>query len=266
MSSEARSRRSGGLTRGSSAAAEATIKRAVPVAAPCSARARAAATRKCGVMPRYGSTWSDGSGSTARSTSASDAPSSARVEEARVGGQLLDVLVGRHDEQRHARRRARRDVAAASALAAGVRPAVTGAGRSSGAVEAALAEERAKRERCCGGHCVYMRAARPARARVGTPERPLSHAPDRLQERGPGPPDQFGRREPGRQLHADDAAAARLDDVAADDVVGTPVRALDEHVGLDAPDDRVRRVLVEDRDGVHALERQQDFGALRLRV
>ena len=41
-----------GLTRGSSAAADATIRRAVPVAAACSARARAAATRKCGVMPR----------------------------------------------------------------------------------------------------------------------------------------------------------------------------------------------------------------------
>ena len=77
IATDARSRRSGGLTRGSSAAAEATMSRAVPVATGWSARARAAATRKCGDMPRYGSTWSDGHGRTAGSTAASDAPSSA---------------------------------------------------------------------------------------------------------------------------------------------------------------------------------------------
>jgi hypothetical protein len=55
MRREAASRRSGGLTRGSSADADATIRRAVPAAVACSARARAADTLKCGVMPRYGS-------------------------------------------------------------------------------------------------------------------------------------------------------------------------------------------------------------------
>ena len=43
-------------SRGSSACAEATMTRAEPSAAACSARARAEATRKCGASPRYGST------------------------------------------------------------------------------------------------------------------------------------------------------------------------------------------------------------------
>ena len=47
---------------------------------------------------------------------------------------------------------------------------------------------------------------------------------------------------------AHDPAAARLDDVAADDGILGPVGALHEHVGLDRGDDRVRRVLVEDHD------------------
>ena len=51
--------------------------RAVPDAMPCSARARAEAMSKCGSSPRYGSTSCDGNGRTARSTSASDSPSSA---------------------------------------------------------------------------------------------------------------------------------------------------------------------------------------------
>ena len=42
-----------------------------------------------------------------------------------------------------------------------------------------------------------------------------------------------GRRVALGQRDADDAAAARLDDVAADDGVGGPVGAFDEHVGLE---------------------------------
>ena len=71
------SSRSGGLTRGSSAGRGGDDETARSGAAAWSARARAAATRKCGVMPRYGSTCSDGNGSTARSVAGSDAPSSA---------------------------------------------------------------------------------------------------------------------------------------------------------------------------------------------
>ena len=99
---EASSSRSGALTRGSSAAADATITRAVPVASACSARARAEATPKCGAMPRYGSTSCEGNGSTARSAAASESPSSARQKEADVGDGLLEVAVGRHDVQHSA--------------------------------------------------------------------------------------------------------------------------------------------------------------------
>ena len=59
----------GSLTRGRSAAADATTSRARPLAIATSARARADATSKCGAIPRYGSTSSDGKGKTQRSTS-----------------------------------------------------------------------------------------------------------------------------------------------------------------------------------------------------
>ena len=65
---------------------------------------------------------------------------------------------------------------------------------------------------------------------------------------------------------ADDDAAAGLDGVAADDLIRGPVGALDQDVGLDARDDVGRRVLVEDRHGVDAVEREEDFRALALRV
>ena len=59
-----------------------------------------------------------------------------------------------------------------------------------------------------------------------------------------------------------DAAAARFDDVAADDRVGGPVGAFDEHVRLDALDDLGRRLFVENHDGVDARQRGQDLRAL----
>jgi hypothetical protein len=57
--------------------ADATMTRATPVAAACSARARADATLRCGAMPRYGSTSCETNGRTRRSASASESPSSA---------------------------------------------------------------------------------------------------------------------------------------------------------------------------------------------
>ena len=99
--------------------------------------------------------------------SASEAPSSARVEEPRVGRQLLDVLVRRHHEQRRRRCRARAAATAASALAAGVSPAVTGAGRSSAARAAAwLSSARSVRD-VAVAISRYMRIARPGERRVG---------------------------------------------------------------------------------------------------
>ena len=79
-SSDAPSRRPGPVTRGSSAAAEATTTRAVPPAIACSARARAEATPKCGARPRYGSTSCDGNGRIARSAASSESPSSAETK------------------------------------------------------------------------------------------------------------------------------------------------------------------------------------------
>ncbi len=68
---------SGALSRGSSAAAEATTRRQRAWVRPWSTRARAEAMSKCGARPRYGSTSWDGKGSTLRSISASETPSSA---------------------------------------------------------------------------------------------------------------------------------------------------------------------------------------------
>ena len=62
--------------------------------------------------------------------------------------------------------------------------------------------------------------------------------------------DDRARRMPGLDRNANHAAAARLDDVAADDGVFGPVGALDEDVGLDRGDELVRRLLVEDDDGI----------------
>ena len=67
------------------------------------------------------------------------------------------------------------------------------------------------------------------------------------------------------QRDPDDAAAARFDDVAADDGVCGPVGAFDEHIRLQRGDDLVRRVLVEDHHRIDARQRREDFGALRAR-
>ena len=55
-----------------------------------------------------------------------------------------------------------------------------------------------------------------------------------------------------------------FDDVAADDGVLGPVGAFDEHIRLKAGNHLMRRVLVEDDDGVDAVERRENLGALAL--
>ena len=61
-----------------------------------------------------------------------------------------------------------------------------------------------------------------------------------------------------------DAAAARLDGVSSDDLVGGPVRALDENVRLKGFDDLGGIVLVKDYDGVDRRQRGQHFRSLLL--
>ena len=57
-------------------------------------------------------------------------------------------------------------------------------------------------------------------------------------------------------------AAARLDELAADDALVAPVLALDEHVGLDLADQRRGVVLVEHDHVVHRRERREHLGAV----
>src|SRR5436190_268424 len=63
--------------------------------------------------------------------------------------------------------------------------------------------------------------------------------------------------------YAHHAAAARLDDIAADNGVLGPVRAFDQDVGLQRGDQLVRGVFVEHDDRVHAGQRFEDLHALR---
>jgi hypothetical protein len=68
----------------------------------------------------------------------------------------------------------------------------------------------------------------------------------------------------GFYRHANDSAAARFDDVAPDDSVGSPVGAFCEDVGLQSLDQIVRSGLVEDHHTIHACQRFEDLGALGL--
>src|SRR5689334_3889518 len=61
-------------------------------------------------------------------------------------------------------------------------------------------------------------------------------------------------------------AAARLDGVAADDLIRGPVGSLDQNVGLDATDDIRRRLVVEDRHRVDAGECLEHFAAFPLGI
>src|SRR5688572_1604833 len=64
---------------------------------------------------------------------------------------------------------------------------------------------------------------------------------------------------------ADDPAAARLDRIAADDLIGCPVGALDQHVRLKRANHLSRGILAEHRDGVDTRERRDELGTLALR-
>ena len=119
--------RSGGLSLGSSAPAEATIRRAVRPGATsaCNARALAEAMSKWGASPRYGSTSCDGNGRTTRSTSASERPSSAAKKKRAswvVRSTSASVATTRRVRPRAA------EAAAYIAFAAGVRPLTRAAG------------------------------------------------------------------------------------------------------------------------------------------
>jgi hypothetical protein len=76
--------------------------------------------------------------------------------------------------------------------------------------------------------------------------------------------DEGGGRKTWSEGDAHDTAAARFNDIPADDVVLSPIRAFDEDVGPDECHDRVRRVLIKHDHRVDALEREQDFSALSL--
>ena len=149
-------------------------------------------------------------------------------------------------------------VTAASALAARRQPGRNRRRPIEGGAGGRLAEERSERERCRCGHRLLRTYGCPAFAPrgQGVVEPLLSHTYAVDQLRG---------RMARRQLEPNDAAAARLDDIAADDVVGTPVGAFDEDVRLDLSDDLVRRVLVKDDRRVDARERQQQLRAFPLR-
>ena len=67
--------------------------------------------------------------------------------------------------------------------------------------------------------------------------------------------DDGARRLAGFEGDADHPAAARLDDIAADNRVLGPVGAFDEHIGLEGGNHIVRRLFVEDDDAVDTGER-----------
>jgi hypothetical protein len=62
----------------------------------------------------------------------------------------------------------------------------------------------------------------------------------------------------------DHPAAARFDDIAADDRVFGPIGPFDERIRLKRVDQIVRRVLVEHDHAVHAGKRLEDFNSLGL--
>src|SRR6266478_6067030 len=69
----------------------------------------------------------------------------------------------------------------------------------------------------------------------------------------------------GHDGHRHDAAARRLHFFAANNLVSRPVATLDENVGKQSGDDALRRQIVEDHDGVNALQRGENFRAFALR-
>ncbi len=74
--------------------------------------------------------------------------------------------------------------------------------------------------------------------------------------------DQARRGEPFGEGDANHCATACLDNVSADDVVGAPVSAFDEDIGLDSGNQRMRCVLVEHGDGIDRAQGREELGAL----
>src|SRR5829696_3929034 len=245
----------GALTRGSNPPIDAIRIRAVPSPSACSALARAEAISKCGAMPRYGSTSCEGNGSTARSRSASDRPSNAdRKKRVSAVTRSRSTSVGTTS-----RTRSRALMAAANMpLAGSVKPLTRLAVVP---IRTRLTEffSKARRASAVGAKVAMIRC--PAR-----PEHFIVNDPLWLDRQGPDLGDDAGGREPLLDWNPHDAPAARLDGVAANDRMLRPVRAFDEHVGLDRLDDLGRCVFVEDDDRVHAREGSQDLRAVLLGV
>lgn len=70
----------------------------------------------------------------------------------------------------------------------------------------------------------------------------------------------------GGERNDHQTTAPPFDVRAPNDIGGRVVAALDEHIGMQRPNDRERRVLWEDDHGVDALERGEHVGAVRLRA
>src|SRR5262245_51175853 len=77
--------------------------------------------------------------------------------------------------------------------------------------------------------------------------------------------DDAGRGPAGLDRNSHHFPAARFDRLAADDGIGGPVGAFDEHVRLNLENDLGRRFLVEDDGRIDALERGEDLRPLALR-
>src|SRR5262245_6664156 len=78
--------------------------------------------------------------------------------------------------------------------------------------------------------------------------------------------DQLGRGKPFRESQADNSSAASLDHIPPDDRIGSPIGSLDEDVRLNAGHNRMRGLLVEDRDRIDAAQCLQYFGPLSFGV
>ena len=78
--------------------------------------------------------------------------------------------------------------------------------------------------------------------------------------------DQLRRGEPFRESQADNSSAASLDHIPPDDRIGSPIGSLDEDVRLNAGHNRMRGLLVEDRDHIDAVQCLQYFGPLSFGV
>src|SRR6185369_17558251 len=76
-------------------------------------------------------------------------------------------------------------------------------------------------------------------------------------------PDDVARRNAGNEVDALDASAAGEHLVAADDVVGRPVRALHEDIGGHRGDERLRGIGVERHDVIDGGETREHLGTLR---